>query len=95
MRVRCGIGYDLHRLAEGRKLIVGGIELAFHQRVHGALARRRGGCQPRRRLGLQHELAASIADQDHVVNAGAGVGEGEGETAEDSFEAAGMTVSWL
>ena len=29
MSVRCGIGYDLHRLAEGRKLIVGGIELSF------------------------------------------------------------------
>jgi 2-C-methyl-D-erythritol 2,4-cyclodiphosphate synthase len=29
MSVRCGIGYDLHRLAEGRKLIVGGIEVAF------------------------------------------------------------------
>jgi len=27
MSVRCGIGYDLHRLAEGRKLIVGGIEV--------------------------------------------------------------------
>jgi 2-C-methyl-D-erythritol 2,4-cyclodiphosphate synthase len=27
MSVRCGIGYDLHRLAEGRKLMVGGIEL--------------------------------------------------------------------
>jgi len=26
---RCGIGYDLHRLEEGRKLIVGGIELPF------------------------------------------------------------------
>jgi 2-C-methyl-D-erythritol 2,4-cyclodiphosphate synthase len=26
---RTGIGYDLHRLEEGRKLIVGGIELAF------------------------------------------------------------------
>jgi 2-C-methyl-D-erythritol 2,4-cyclodiphosphate synthase len=31
MSVRCGIGYDLHRLAEGRKLIVGGIELAFEK----------------------------------------------------------------
>ncbi|PWT88803.1 MAG: 2-C-methyl-D-erythritol 2,4-cyclodiphosphate synthase [Proteobacteria bacterium] len=29
MSVRCGIGYDLHRLTEGRKLIVGGIELDF------------------------------------------------------------------
>src|SRR5207248_2582921 len=29
MSTRCGIGYDLHRLAEGRKLIVGGIELQF------------------------------------------------------------------
>jgi 2-C-methyl-D-erythritol 2,4-cyclodiphosphate synthase len=29
MSARCGIGYDLHRLAEGRKLIVGGIALPF------------------------------------------------------------------
>ena len=29
MSVRCGIGYDLHRLAEGRKLIVGGIQVPF------------------------------------------------------------------
>ncbi|HVH50364.1 MAG TPA: 2-C-methyl-D-erythritol 2,4-cyclodiphosphate synthase [Candidatus Bathyarchaeia archaeon] len=28
-RVSCGIGYDLHRLAEGRPLIVGGITLPF------------------------------------------------------------------
>jgi 2-C-methyl-D-erythritol 2,4-cyclodiphosphate synthase len=26
---RSGIGYDLHRLAEGRKLILGGVELPF------------------------------------------------------------------
>jgi 2-C-methyl-D-erythritol 2,4-cyclodiphosphate synthase len=31
MSVRCGIGYDLHRLAEGRKLIVGGVELPFEK----------------------------------------------------------------
>jgi 2-C-methyl-D-erythritol 2,4-cyclodiphosphate synthase len=29
MKTRCGIGYDLHRLETGRKLIVGGIELPF------------------------------------------------------------------
>lgn len=29
MSARCGIGYDLHRLEAGRKLIVGGIELPF------------------------------------------------------------------
>src|SRR5260370_12057621 len=28
MNVRCGIGYDVHRLVEGRKLIVGGVEIA-------------------------------------------------------------------
>lgn len=28
---RAGIGYDLHRLAEGRKLILGGVELPFHK----------------------------------------------------------------
>lgn len=27
--IRAGIGYDLHRMAEGRKLILGGIELPF------------------------------------------------------------------
>ena len=31
MSTRCGIGYDLHRLAEGRKLIVGGVELPFEK----------------------------------------------------------------
>ena len=25
--IRCGIGYDSHRLAEGRKLVIGGVEL--------------------------------------------------------------------
>jgi 2-C-methyl-D-erythritol 2,4-cyclodiphosphate synthase len=29
MSFRCGIGYDLHRLAEGRKLIIGGVEVPF------------------------------------------------------------------
>ena len=29
MSTRCGIGYDLHRLETGRKLIVGGIEVPF------------------------------------------------------------------
>lgn len=29
MSVRCGIGYDLHRLAEGRKLMIGGVEVPF------------------------------------------------------------------
>ena len=31
MSVRCGIGYDLHRLETGRKLIVGGVELPFEK----------------------------------------------------------------
>jgi 2-C-methyl-D-erythritol 2,4-cyclodiphosphate synthase len=31
MSVRCGIGYDLHRLESGRKLIVGGVELPFEK----------------------------------------------------------------
>jgi 2-C-methyl-D-erythritol 2,4-cyclodiphosphate synthase len=29
MGVRCGIGYDLHRLEAGRKLMIGGIEVPF------------------------------------------------------------------
>jgi 2-C-methyl-D-erythritol 2,4-cyclodiphosphate synthase len=31
MSTRCGIGYDLHRLVEGRKLIIGGIEVPFEK----------------------------------------------------------------
>jgi len=29
--IRCGIGYDLHRLAEGRPLVVGGVTLPFEK----------------------------------------------------------------
>jgi 2-C-methyl-D-erythritol 2,4-cyclodiphosphate synthase len=28
---RCGIGYDVHRLSEGRKLILGGVEVPFEK----------------------------------------------------------------
>jgi 2-C-methyl-D-erythritol 2,4-cyclodiphosphate synthase len=28
---RCGIGYDLHRLSEGRKFILGGVEVPFEK----------------------------------------------------------------
>ena len=31
MRPRIGLGYDAHRLAEGRKLILGGIEVPFEK----------------------------------------------------------------
>ena len=33
--MRTGIGYDLHRLVEGRKLILGGIEIAFEKGLAG------------------------------------------------------------
>jgi 2-C-methyl-D-erythritol 2,4-cyclodiphosphate synthase len=35
MNVRCGIGYDVHRLAEGRKLILGGVEIAHSRGLEG------------------------------------------------------------
>jgi len=35
MSVRCGIGYDVHRLAEGRKLILGGVEIAHSCGLEG------------------------------------------------------------
>jgi 2-C-methyl-D-erythritol 2,4-cyclodiphosphate synthase len=31
MSTRCGIGYDLHRLVDGRKLIIGGIQVPFEK----------------------------------------------------------------
>jgi 2-C-methyl-D-erythritol 2,4-cyclodiphosphate synthase len=31
MSTRCGIGYDLHRLVAGRKLIIGGIQVPFEK----------------------------------------------------------------
>jgi 2-C-methyl-D-erythritol 2,4-cyclodiphosphate synthase len=32
---RCGIGYDVHRLAEGRKLILGGVEISHTLGLEG------------------------------------------------------------
>jgi 2-C-methyl-D-erythritol 2,4-cyclodiphosphate synthase len=33
--IRCGIGYDVHRLVAGRKLILGGIEIAHSHGLEG------------------------------------------------------------
>jgi 2-C-methyl-D-erythritol 2,4-cyclodiphosphate synthase len=33
--IRCGIGYDVHRLAKGRKLILGGVEIAHSDGLEG------------------------------------------------------------
>ncbi|HEY2569410.1 MAG TPA: 2-C-methyl-D-erythritol 2,4-cyclodiphosphate synthase [Candidatus Udaeobacter sp.] len=35
MNIRCGIGYDVHRLAEGRKLILGGVEIPHSHGLEG------------------------------------------------------------
>jgi 2-C-methyl-D-erythritol 2,4-cyclodiphosphate synthase len=33
--MRIGIGYDSHRLTEGRKLVLGGVEIPFEKGLHG------------------------------------------------------------
>ena len=33
--IRCGIGYDAHRLVEGRKLILGGVEIPHERGLEG------------------------------------------------------------
>src|SRR6201993_1326082 len=33
--IRCGIGYDVHRLAEGRRLILGGVEIPHSLGLEG------------------------------------------------------------
>jgi 2-C-methyl-D-erythritol 2,4-cyclodiphosphate synthase len=33
--IRCGIGYDIHRFAQGQKLILGGIEIAHPRGLEG------------------------------------------------------------
>ncbi len=33
--IRCGIGYDVHRLVTGRKLILGGVEIAHSRGLEG------------------------------------------------------------
>jgi 2-C-methyl-D-erythritol 2,4-cyclodiphosphate synthase len=33
--IRCGIGYDVHRLAEGRKLVLGGVEITHSHGLEG------------------------------------------------------------
>jgi 2-C-methyl-D-erythritol 2,4-cyclodiphosphate synthase len=35
LMIRCGIGYDVHRFAEGRKLILGGVEIAHSRGLEG------------------------------------------------------------
>ncbi len=35
MDMRVGIGYDAHRLAEGRRLVLGGVEIPFPQGLSG------------------------------------------------------------
>jgi 2-C-methyl-D-erythritol 2,4-cyclodiphosphate synthase len=35
MPTRSGIGYDVHRLVEGRKLILGGVEIPFEKGLEG------------------------------------------------------------
>jgi len=35
MNQKIGIGYDIHRLAEGRKLILGGIEIPYERGLEG------------------------------------------------------------
>ena len=41
MSARTGIGYDSHRLAEGRRLVLGGVEIAHDRGLDGPLRRRR------------------------------------------------------
>ena len=33
--MRIGIGYDSHKLVEGRKLVIGGVEIPFEKGLHG------------------------------------------------------------
>ncbi|MCR4940927.1 MAG: 2-C-methyl-D-erythritol 2,4-cyclodiphosphate synthase [Treponemataceae bacterium] len=35
MKIRTGLGYDLHRLTEGRKLIIGGVDIPFEKGEDG------------------------------------------------------------
>lgn len=35
MTIRVGIGYDVHRLVEGRKLIIGGVEIPYARGLEG------------------------------------------------------------
>ncbi len=35
MKYRTGIGYDIHRLVDGRKLILGGVEIPHHKGLDG------------------------------------------------------------
>ena len=33
--MRIGIGYDVHRLTAGRKLVLGGVDIPFEKGLHG------------------------------------------------------------
>ena len=38
--IRCGIGYDIHRFVEGRKLVLGGVEIPYSRGLEGPVGRR-------------------------------------------------------
>lgn len=38
--MRIGMGYDVHKLAEGRKLILGGVEIPWDMGLSGPFRRR-------------------------------------------------------
>ena len=73
--IRCGIGYDIHRLAEGRKLILGGIEIPYARGLEGHSDAD----------VLSHAIADAIGTSDSNVNVKATtneelgpIGRGEG-----------------
>lgn len=41
MKIRCGLGYDIHRLGEGRELFLGGVKIPFGK---GLLGHSDGDC---------------------------------------------------
>ena len=42
--IRIGLGYDLHRLTEGRKLILGGVQIPFEKARYMTVRRRSFVC---------------------------------------------------
>ena len=76
--IRCGIGYDIHRLVEGRKLVLGGVEIPYSRGLEGHSDAD----------VLAHAIADAIATLDSNVSVKAttneklgAIGRGEGIAA--------------
>ncbi len=81
--MRIGHGYDVHRLVEGRKLILGGVEIPFEKGLLGNV--------DARVLAQRPKLAPHIPEMRERLAAAMGIGPGQVSVKATTEEGLGFT----